>query len=101
MADYRENAIEFYENDKRATFSFTQGRFKTRIEKLAEQYPDECEICAKNPDGSWYGHIPTKWIRIQPNTGREMTEEEKQASAERLAKYRKQKKGKQSTGGAI
>lgn len=82
MADYRENAIEFYENDKRATFSFTQGRFKTRIEKLAEQYPDECEICAKNPDGSWYGHIPTKWIRINPP--RELSEEQKQDMSERM-----------------
>lgn len=93
MADYRENAFEFYADDKRMTFSVTQGRLKTRIYNLAKQHPDECRILAENDDGSIYGHMPTKWLKIFPGHRRELTEEEKKASIERLAEYRKQKNG--------
>ena len=94
MADYRENVIEFYADDKRATVTFTQGRYVSKIRKLAEQYPDECQIVAENSDNSIVAHIPTRWIKISPlRKGREFTEEEKKVNAERLALYRKQNNG--------
>lgn len=37
-----ENVIEFLENQQRATVTFSQGRYKTRIRKLAKARPEEC-----------------------------------------------------------
>lgn len=78
-SDNLENGIEFIKDAKIATVQFCQGRFKTRIKKLAEKYP-ECEILAENPDGTLLAHIPVEWIRINP--GVELTEEQKQKRAE-------------------
>ena len=89
--DLKENAIEFYRDDARATGSFSQGRYITRIKKLAEEYPDECQIVAVNDDSSIVAHFPVKWIKIYPGHGRELTEEEKIAGAERLRAYREKK----------
>ena len=44
MADLRENVVEFYADDKRATGTFTQGRYVSKIKKLAEKYPDGCPV---------------------------------------------------------
>lgn len=82
MADLRENSIEFYADDKTTTVSFTQGRYITRIRKLAEKYPDECQITAENKDGSIVAHIPTKWVRISPP--KQISEETKEKLAEQL-----------------
>lgn len=79
-----ENVLEFLENQERATVTFSQGRYKSRIRKLAEQHPDKCQIVAENKDGSLLAHIPTRWIRIVPS--REYTEEQKQEAREQLKK---------------
>jgi hypothetical protein len=78
-----ENNIEFLRDAETATCSFSQGRYISRIRKLAEKYPDECEIVAENKDGSIVAHFPVKWIHIS-NLKREMSEEDKKAAAERL-----------------
>jgi len=97
MADLRENAIEFYENDKNATFSLTQGRLINKVRKLTEEYPDDCKILAENLDGSIYGHIPTKWIKIYPpKNKREWTEEEKEEQRIKFAELRAQGKLKKN-----
>lgn len=79
LSDCLENGIEFIRDARTATVQFSQGRFKTRIKKLAERYP-ECEILVENPDGVLLAHIPVEWIRINP--GVELTEEQKQKRAE-------------------
>lgn len=89
MADLRENVVEFYADDKRATGTFTQGRYVSKIKKLAEKYPDECQIVAENSDSSIVAHFPVRWIRIQPNKGREFTEEEKDAFRARMMQNRR------------
>jgi hypothetical protein len=88
-----ENNIEFLRDAETATCSFSQGRYISKIRKLAEKYPDECEIVAENKDGSIVAHFPVKWIQITKREGREMTEEEKEAAAERLRLYRERKSG--------
>ena len=62
-----ENTIEFEKDCQRATVTFSQGRFKTRIRKLAEKRPEDCQIIAENQDGSLCAHIPVGWIRINPS----------------------------------
>ena len=83
-----ENAIEFIKHSKRATVTFSQGRYISRIKKLAEKYPEECEIVAINKSTgeseSICAHIPTKWIKITPPAVRNLTEEQKAEIARRL-----------------
>ena len=83
-----ENAIEFIKHSARATATFSQGRYISRIKKLAEKYPEECEIVAINKSTgegeSICAHIPTAWIRITPPAVRELTEEQKEELTRRL-----------------
>lgn len=80
-----ENMIEFLENEERATVTFSQGRYKSRIRKLAKEKPEACQIVAENPDGSLCAHIPTDWIKISPPAAR--TERQKELSRERMIAY--------------
>lgn len=61
-----ENTIEFTKDSERATVTFSQGRYKTRIKKLAKSHPEECRIVAENQDGSLCAHIPVEWVKIAP-----------------------------------
>ena len=80
--DNVENGIEFLKDSKTATVQFCQGRYKSRIKKLAAERPDECEILAENKDGTLLAHIPVEWIRINP--GVMLTEEQKRKKAETM-----------------
>lgn len=91
--EFRENAIEFLRNAEMATVNFSQGRYITKVKRLAEKFPEECKIVAENKDGSIVAHIPVKWVHISRHEERELTEEQKIAGAERLRKYRERKNG--------
>ena len=80
-----ENVIEFIKDDERATATFSQGRYKSRIMKLAKERPTECQIVAENKDGSLCAHIPVSWIKITPT--RELSEEQREKSRERMLAY--------------
>lgn len=77
---YSENAIEFVKDGSRATVTFSQGRYKSRIKELAKKHPEECEIVAENEDGSMIAHIPVSWIRINP--GMDLTDEQRERMSE-------------------
>lgn len=80
-----ENSIEFIKGDGRATVTFSQGRFKGRVRKLAVERPEECQIVAEDKDGSLCAHIPVSWIRIVPPM--ELSEERKETLRERMLAY--------------
>lgn len=84
----QDNIIEFLKNDKTAVVTFSQGKYITKIKKLAEKYPDECKIVAENNDGSILAHIPVNWVKIS-RIKREISEEQRLQSAERLRNYRR------------
>ena len=86
MEDFRENVIEFYNNEKRATVTFSQGRYITKLKKLAKQRPEECEIVAENADGSITAHIPTKWVKINPT--KILSEDQREQLRERMHNVR-------------
>lgn len=89
-----ENCIEFLKDQKRTTVTFSQGRYITRIKKLAEKYHEECEIVAINKipgEGEVIcAHVPTAWIKIQP--GMDLTEEQRKTIGEKLLASRKNNK---------
>jgi len=71
-----ENVIEFLKDSEKATVTFSQGRYKGRIRKLAKERPGECRIVSENPDGSLCAHIPTSLIRIKPPAARTQAQRE-------------------------
>lgn len=85
-----ENVISFLKGSKTATVTFSQGRYITRIEKLAKKHPDKVQIVARNKN-SIVAHIPVKAIKINIIEGRERTEEEIERSRKVLAEYRESK----------
>ncbi len=87
-SDNIENGIEFIKDAETAVAQFSQGRFKTRLKRLAAKHPEECQILAENPDGTLLAHIPVEWIRINP--GMELTEEQKRKRAEAMLRNRNQ-----------
>ena len=83
-----ENVIEFIENEKRATVTFSQGRFKTRIRKLAVEHPEECQIVKENKDGSLLAHIPVSWVKISPP--KEVSDEHRERARQNMLRMRRQ-----------
>lgn len=87
--------IGWDKGDKFAEVDTPPCRIKNRLVKLHEKYPDEFERYVENADGSLYASVPVKWIKIQkPRTGGviELTEEQKQANADRLRRLAEEKR---------
>lgn len=61
-----ENVIEWIKDQDRATLTFSQRRTITKVKRLAERYPEECQIVAENQDGSICAHVPVSWVKILP-----------------------------------
>ena len=83
----QENCVEFLRDSKVATVTFCQGRYITKIEKLAKKHPDEVQIVARNKNregnvSSIVAHIPTSYIKIN-NPKREISDEERELLRER------------------
>ncbi len=85
-----ENVIEFLKDSEKATVTFSQGRYKGRIRKLAKERPGECRIVSENPDGSLCAHIPTSWIKVSPRM--ELTDEQREERAETMRRLRNSRK---------
>ena len=87
VASNGENCIEFLRNAKTATVAFSQGKYVTKIKRLAEKYPDECVIVDENYDGSIVAHIPTRWVKISPP--KQVSEEFREQASERFKEMHK------------
>ena len=81
----RENCIEWVTGSSVATVGLTQGRFQSKVRKLAEKYPDDVKI-VQDKD-VLVAHIPAKAIKLSI-VERNFTEEEKQVARARLSKMR-------------
>lgn len=94
-SDYsRENVIGWYKDSEIATVTFSQGRYISKIKKLAEKYPDDVKIL-ENSDGTILAYIPVKAIHISiTHRNVEMTDEQKKIRSERLEKARVARKKK-------
>lgn len=86
-----ENAIEWLRDQRTATVTITQQTLKSRLLDLAEEYPNEVKIIAKNHDGSICAHIPRTWVKITPP--RRIDEELRTKLAEMARERFSQKQG--------
>lgn len=93
-----ENAIEWLDGQKTATVTIHSEKLRNRVLKLAEEYPNKVKVIAhpKENHGYLYARVPRTWVKVSPPRTVEMSEEQKQALAERgkaaLAKLRGQNK---------
>lgn len=78
------------EDEGRAWFSSDEKKWKNRIMKLAEEYPEQVKITVypEDNDGCINAWIPAKWIRVKPPIKRNLTEEQRMAMAERMRKQK-------------
>ena len=78
------------EDEGRAGFSSDEKKWKKRIMKLAEEYPEQVKITVypEDNDGCINAWIPAKWIRVKPPVKRNLTDEQRMAMSERLKKAR-------------
>lgn len=88
----QDNCLEWITGQKKASVTFSQRKYVTKLKKYAEKYPEEIKVIAENNDGSICAHVPLSWVKFSPpRKGREMSDEEKAAVAERLLEARKKK----------
>lgn len=78
-----------YTNDV-CYMSSDERKWINRIQRLAEERPDEVRILAspENNDGCIYATLPAKWVQARPPRVCTLTDEQKEASAQRLKAYR-------------
>jgi hypothetical protein len=95
MSNFNETACDYLSCDKHATFCSSEIKWINKILKLAEQYPDEVEIqvLPENNQGMILAHIPKRWFKIAPPRKSNMTEEQREAMAKRLADARDKRNG--------
>ena len=87
-----ENVIEFISGEKTATLTIHQGKYKTRIKKLAEEHPDEVKILSENSEGSILAKIPLSYIKISPP--RKVSDKQKELASQRFKNMWEQKQCK-------
>lgn len=87
----KETIINFNEEEKTASI-YTHNRALIRkLDKLAQDRPEECQRKETSREGEAADYIiPKAWIRIYPpRTAAPLTEEQKQKRREHLARLRK------------
>lgn len=89
MADYRENCIEWLNGQDTISVTLSQGRYISKVRKLAEKYPDLVQILAENDDGSIFAHMPLKSLKLNIISPKELGNDEKEKLVERLTQGKK------------
>ena len=92
MERSNENVIEWLTGTDRVAVTFSQQKYISKIKKLAEKNSD-IEV-TENKDGSVFANFPLSWIKISPP--KKMSEEQKEAAAERFRKMWEEKKNEES-----
>lgn len=82
-----------YTDKERMYLSTDERRIITRVLKFQEKYPNDVTIIKypEENDGCLYCIVPPSWLKITPPVKRELTEEQRKASYERMAYMREKK----------
>lgn len=83
-ADVKENVIEWINGQDTISVTLHQGRYITKVEKLAKKFPKQVKILARNTDGSIFAKLPLKALRLSLSTKSEMSEEQRAEVRARL-----------------
>ena len=94
MNDLRETSWDWYSDEKTATMCSSEAVWIRKLTALAEQYPEDVVIRKAPEDngGVILVDLPKKWLKIKPPTKRNMTDEQREALAERMKNVRNRTK---------
>lgn len=84
MAELRENVIEWLNGQDTIAVTLSQGRYISKVKKLAKRHPDQVKILAENEDGSIFAHLPIRALKLNLSAKRELSEEERRKIGARL-----------------
>lgn len=90
MADLKENCIEWLNGQDTISVTLSQGRYISKVRKLAEKYPDLVQILKENDDGSIFAHMPLKSLKLNIISPKELGSDEKEKLVERLTQGKKE-----------
>lgn len=85
-----ENVIEWITGDETITLTISQRKYITKINRLAEKYPNKVIIVAENKNGSLLVKMPIGALKLNI-IERELSDEQKDELVERLKIAREQK----------
>lgn len=85
-----DNAIDWCNNDYAVVSTDTRS-WINRILRLANQHPEEVEILylPEDNDGALLAHVPVSWVKVSPPRKHALTENQRAALRERMAKARR------------
>lgn len=94
MADFKETCCDYLDVNDYAEFTSCERKWVNKILKLKESNPDDVKITAHPDDNDGYivAHVPKSWFKLSPPRTREMTDEQREAAAKRLADAREKRK---------
>lgn len=84
MAELRENVIEWINGQDTIAVTLSQGRYISKVKKLAQQHPNQVKILSENDDGSIFAHLPLRALKLNLSAKRELSEEERKKIGVRL-----------------
>ena len=96
MADPVETSVNRMVGDKFCSVYTGEKKFVEELRQYAKEYPNNVKI--KFLDGGFIeAEVPFSWFKfVRPKRKYNMSEEQRQAAAERLAKAKEQKKLKEN-----
>lgn len=92
MADLKENVIEWINGQDTIAVTLHQGRYITKVERLAKKFPEQVKILKHNRDGSIFAKLPLKALKLSLTNKAEMSEEQRQKVRERFAKAKEKER---------
>ena len=96
MADPVETSINRMVGDKFCSVYTGEKKFVEELRQYAKEYPKDVKIKFLN-GGFIEAEVPFSWFKfVRPKRKYNMSEEQRQAAAERLAKAKEQKKLKEN-----
>ena len=79
----RETIILYNEQEQTASVYTHNAALRRKLERLAQERPDECQLERVSHEGQAVEYIiPKKWVKI--NAGRALSEEQRATLTERL-----------------
>lgn len=82
-----ENVIEWLNGSDYIGATLSQKKWINKVELFATQ-DENVRILARNADGSIFAHLPISYLKLSPKRRVQLSNEEREAMAERMRKIR-------------
>lgn len=94
----QETIISYNEEEQTASVYTFNGPLRRKLEKLAEERPEECRLQEARSCGSVEFIVPKKWIKVKPPTVLSLTDEQREELRQRGKRNAEFLKAKQTEG---